>query len=133
MPDSKTRRAIRRKRDATQRVPAAHPAHAQLNDASGAVLGGIALRGEEWVLVLQGRPIATTDCAGMAIAMLRHTVALLTGSGQDVSMRYSDLLRDRATAEAAAADRSLEDYLDFLEAERAEIKAHRSAPLPTLQ
>ena len=133
MPDSKTRRALRRKLEASQRVPAAHAAHAQLNDASGAVLGGVALRGDEWVLVLHGRPVATTDSAGMAIAMLRHTVGLMQGGGQDVSMRYSDLLRDHASAEAAASDRTLDEYLDFLEAERAEIRAHRMAQPPTLQ
>lgn len=134
MPDSKTRRALRRKRDASQSSSsAALPAHAQLHDAAGSVLGGIALRGEEWVLVLQGRAVANTDSAGMAIAMLRHTVALLQRAGQDVAMRYSDTLRERATEEASAADHTLDDYLDFLEAERAGIQAERAGPPPTLQ
>lgn len=133
MADSKTRRALRRRRETTQRDSAAMPAHAQLHDAAGDLLGGIALRGEEWVLVLHGRAVASTDSAGMAIAMLRHTVALLMRGGQDVAMRYSDMLRGAATEEAAATDRTLDEYLDFLEAERAEIKAHRSAPPPTLQ
>lgn len=105
----------------------AMPAHARLVDTDGRVVGGIALRdGDEWMLVLEGRVAATTESAGLAIAMLRHTATLLAGAGREVKLDTSDILRARATREANTAGRSLEDYLDFLEAERAERARERA-------
>jgi hypothetical protein len=96
------------------------PAHAHLLDATDRVMGGVALRDEEWVVVLQGRVVAATESAGLAIAMLRHTATLLAGAGHPVRVETSDTLVGRATAEGEAAGKSLDDYLAYLEAERAE-------------
>jgi hypothetical protein len=96
------------------------PAHAHLSDDAGVLLGGIALRGAEWVVVLGGRVIVATDSAGLAIAMLRHTSAVLAAGGREATVDLSTTLRERAGTEAADAGKTLDEYLDFLEAERAE-------------
>lgn len=103
----------------------AMPAHARLLDGTDGVMGGIALRGDEWVVVLQGRVVAATESAGLAIAMLRHTSTLLAGAGHAVRVKTSETLRVRATEEGAAAGKSLDDYLAYLEAERAELARER--------
>lgn len=96
------------------------PAHAQLIDAIQGVIGGVALRDDEWAVVLNGRVVAATESAGLAIAMLRHTASLLIDSGRPVRVDVAETLRERATKEGAAAGKSLDDYLAYLEAERAE-------------
>lgn len=101
------------------------PAHAHLLGAEDRVMGGVALRDDEWVVVLQGREVASTESAGLAIAMLRHTATLLGAAGHAVRVDTSETLRARATEEGAAADKSLEDYLAYLEAERAELARER--------
>lgn len=107
------------------------PAHAHLVEATGRVVGGAALREEEWLLVLNGEVAATTDSPGMVLAMLRHTAAVLNRAGRDVQLRFSDVLRERATTEAAEAGKSLDAFLEYLEAERAEMVDQRNAgPLP---
>lgn len=122
MPVSKSRRtpkkpAKARRGDGTGQ---SMPAHAHLRDDRGHVLGGIALRGEDWLVVVEGRVAATTESAGLAIAMLKHTATLLERAGRAVSVDTSETLRDRATREGEVAGKSLDEYLDFLEAERAE-------------
>jgi hypothetical protein len=101
------------------------PAHAHLLDAADRVVGGVALRDEDWVVVLQGREVASTESAGMAIAMLRHTATLLGRAGHPVRVDTSETLIAHATEEGAAAGKSLDDYLAYLEAERAELAAER--------
>ena len=106
------------------------PAHGHLTDASGQLLGGVAQRGEEWVVVLNSRVVAATASAGLAIAMLRHTATLLGADGRRVRVDTSETLREKATQEGALSGKSLEEYLDYLEAERAELareKAEASA------
>lgn len=102
------------------------PAHAHLIDEAGNVVGGVALRDAEWVVVLQGRVVAATESSGLAIAMLRHTASLLAAAERPVRVDVSDTLRERATEEGAAAGKSLDDYLAYLEAERAELARERS-------
>lgn len=119
MPVSKSRRTPRRKAASGSPAPVRSlPAHAHLTDAGGHVLGGIALRDDEWLLVLQGKPAATTDSAGMAMAMLRHTAVLLAQAGRPVEASCSHVLQSRAADEAAEAGQTLEEYLTYLEAER---------------
>lgn len=98
----------------------AMPVHARLVDAAGDVVGGVARREEEWVAVLGGRVLATTESAGLAIAMLRHTATLLGDAGRPVRVDVAETLRDAATAEGLVVGKPLEEYLAFLEAERAE-------------
>lgn len=101
------------------------PAHAQLIDAIQGVVGGVARRDDEWAVVLQGRVVAATESAGLAIAMLRHTATLLIGAGRPVRVDIAETLREHATEEGAAAGKSLDDYLAYLEAERAELARER--------
>ena len=101
------------------------PAHARLIDAIQGVIGGVALRDDEWAVVLHGRMVAATESAGLAIAMLRHTASLLVGAGRPVRVDIADSLRERAAVEGAAAGKSLDDYLAYLEAERAELARER--------
>jgi len=94
--------------------------HAHLRDGSGAVFGGAALRGEEWVMVLGGDIVAGTDSAAMILAMLKHVAASKEESGEAVRLDYSTQLRDAATREAEAEGKTLYQYLEMLEQERAE-------------
>jgi hypothetical protein len=127
MPVSKSRRQPKKpaRTSAGDGATRSMPAHAHLLDATDRVMGGIALRDEEWVVVLQGRVVAATESAGLAIAMLRHTATLLSGAGHAVRVDTSETLRARATEEGAAAGKSLDDYLAYLEAERAELARER--------
>ena len=109
------------------------PAHAHLIEGGQDVVGGIALRDDEWVVVLHGRPVATTESAGLAIAMLRHTAVLLIGTGRVVRVDTSETLRTRATEDATEAGKTLEEYLAFLEAERAELAREREGAPPSTQ
>lgn len=122
MPQSKPPRHPKKpgRHGADPRTATPMPAHAHLSDEAGVLLGGIALRGEEWAVVLGGRVIVATESAGLAIAMLRHTATVLAAGGREATVDLSTTLRERATAEGSEAGKSLEEYLDFLEAERAE-------------
>lgn len=129
MPVSKSRRHPKKspRRTAGDGAGRSMPAHAHLLDDAGRVLGGIALRETEWVVVLQGRVVAATESAGLAIAMLRHTATLMAGAGHALRVDTSETLRERASAEGAEAGKSLDEYLAYLEAERAELARERDA------
>lgn len=115
-----------RKPTGDSRARDAMPVHARLMDAAGDVVGGVARREDEWVAVLGGRVVATTESAGLAIAMLRHTATLLADAGRPVRIDVADTLRDAATAEGLVVGKPLEEYLAFLEAERAELAREKS-------
>lgn len=135
--NSKAKRDARRKKLPVR--PSRHPtppiqAHAHLIDAAGEVIGGAGRREEEWVLILRGRVLASTDSAGMIIAMLLHTASLHEANGERVRVDYSATLRELATREADEAGHTLEEYLAVLEAERVERSNEReTAPPATLQ
>ena len=102
---SKGRRDARKKNakseeGADRAVPITEQAHLLVGE--GRVLGGAALRGEEWVVVLGGKPAAATDSAAMAIAMLRHVAALREAAGDAVRLSCSTHLQAMATGEATA-------------------------------
>lgn len=120
-----------RKRPGTGGARDAMPVHARLVDSAGDVVGGVARREEDWVAVIGGRVVATTESAGLAIAMLRHTATLLAGAGRPVRIDVADTLRDAATAEGLLVGKPLEDYLAFLETERAELAREKSGGPPT--
>lgn len=105
------------------------PALAHLIGDAGQVIGGIARRDDEFALVLGGRVMASTDSAGMAIAMLRHARVVLQKNGATLAIRVSPMLQGPAIAEAAAAGLDLEAYLDVLETERRERAEERGASL----
>jgi len=104
------------------------PAVAHLLADDGRIVGGIARRDDEYALVLDGRVIAATDSAAMAIAMLRHARATLSSPQAGFSVRIAPELQTPATAEADAAGLELDAYLDVLETERRERAEERNAP-----
>ena len=119
---SKARRDARRKKQPAAAVAPTRPirVHAKLVDCEGTNVGGAGLRGDDWVLVLAGRVVATTNSASMMIAMLRRTVAVRQQGGEHLRLDCTRTLLDAATREAALVDRTLEEHLLALEAERAE-------------
>lgn len=132
---SKGRRDARKKkaRSAARARPARPMTeHAHLLDGDGRVFGGAALRGEEWVVVLGGKPAATTDSAAMVIAMLRHVAALREAAGDAVRLTCSTWLQEMATSEATAEGKTLDEYLAMLEAERAERENGDGSPAQQL-
>ncbi|MGY3264489.1 hypothetical protein [Lysobacter sp. HA35] len=96
------------------------PAVAHLLAPDDQIVGGIAQRDDEYALVLAGREVASTDSAGMAIAMLRHARVMLSNDETPLSIRVAPALETPATLEADAAGLTLEAYLDALETERVE-------------
>lgn len=119
---SKARRDARRKKmkGASRGAPVRPMAeHAYLR-VDGTVVGGAGLRGREWVLVLGGKVIAGTGSAAMILAMLKHVGTLQEQEGRSVELEYSTRLRDAATMEAEAEGKTLDAWLDTLEAERRE-------------
>lgn len=103
------------------------PAVAHLVAPDNRIVGGIAQRGEEFVLVLAGRVMAATESAGMAMAMLRHAQATLATLEAPLTTRVAPALEAPAIREAVEAGFGLEDYLKVLEAERVERAERRSA------
>lgn len=104
------------------------PAHARLLDATDHVIGGAALRGAEWVMVLRGTVVAAVDSAAMMIAMLRHTASTL-----GARLSVSPVLTARASEEASADGFELEAYLAQLEEERRERLEPRADDAPSRQ
>jgi hypothetical protein len=121
---SKAKRDARRKqrpKAAANRVLPPVQTHAQLVEG-GAVIGGAGQQGDDWILFLAGKAVATTDSAAMLLAMLKHTAAQCHAGGRDVVLSVSTGLRDAATLEAEAEGKSLDEYLAMLENERVERK-----------
>lgn len=104
------------------------PAHAHLIGHDDRVIGGAALRGAEWVMVLRGTVVAAVESAAMMIAMLRHTASTL-----GARLSVSPVLTARASDEAAADGYELEAYLAQLETERRERREPRADDTPTRQ
>lgn len=119
---SKARRDARRKKQkkSQARTPHSIQPHATLRDARGNLLGGVGLRGREWVFVLDGKTVAATESAAMAIAMLRHVAGLRGQDAADVVLACSTTLQAAASREAESEGKSLDDYLAMLEDERAD-------------
>jgi hypothetical protein len=128
--NSKARRDAKKKKQSKPRVQISKPeirAHATLHDGDGNMLGGVGSDGKEWIFVLNGQVVAGTNSAAMTMAMLRHTASVRESQGLEVRLSYSTELRAAATKEAESEGKSLEDYLDVLEAERAERDLNKQA------
>lgn len=120
---SKARRTLRRKHEGARpirRLGAPLQPHAQLVDAGGESHGGAGWRDGEWLVVLGGRVVARTDSAAMVLAMLRHAARVLGERGPALRIEASAQLLQVAAHEADALGHSLDDYLQVLEAERAQ-------------
>ncbi|AXK72082.1 hypothetical protein DWG18_07155 [Lysobacter sp. TY2-98] len=96
------------------------PAVAHLLADDERIVGGVAQRDDDYALVLGGRVVASTDSAGMAIAMLRHARVTLSTDDTPLTVRIAPALENPATREAETAGLTLEAYLTALEAERVE-------------
>lgn len=121
--DSKARRDARKKKEPRRpirRLGAALQPHAQLETADGNSIGGAGWRDGEWLTVLGGQVAASTPSAALTLAMLRHIVAVQAQAGAELTLTLSPALQTAATREAQAEGKSLEDYLQQLEEERAE-------------
>lgn len=121
--NSKARRDARRKKEPKRpirRLGSPLQPHAQLEMADGSTVGGAGWRDGEWLTVLGGQVIARTQSAAMTLAVLRHVVALQEQAGHAVKLTHSPAMETVATREAEAAGKSLEEYLQMLERERAE-------------
>ena len=121
--NSKARRDASRKREPKRpirRRGSPLQPHAQLELADGNSVGGAGWRDGEWLTVLGGQVVARTQSAAMTLAVLRHVAALQERAGHAVKLTYSPAMEAVATREAEAAGKSLEDYLQVLEQERAE-------------
>lgn len=117
---SKAKRDARRKKiggGATRRARPALDPHAELT-VDGAAVGVVARQGDDWVLFLDGRPVASTDSAAMTMAMLKRIATVREGDGVDVRLAYSATLRAAATLEAESQGKTLHAYLEQLETER---------------
>jgi hypothetical protein len=121
--NSKARRDAKKKKQSKPSARISKPeikAHATLHDGEGNMLGGVGSDGKEWIFVLDGQVVAGTNSAAMTMAMLRHTASVRESQGLEIRVSYSNELKAAATQEAEAEGKSLDDYLEVLEAERAE-------------
>ena len=121
--NSKAKRDARKKKEPgrpIRRLGAALQPHAQLLDADDAAIGGVGWRDGEWLLVLGGQAAARSDSAAMALAMLRHVVAVQERAGRELRLEASPPLLNAAAREAAAVGLTLEEHLAALEQERME-------------
>jgi hypothetical protein len=123
---SKARRDARKKkkskslnRSTSTTRKSAEP-HAALTDDVGNVIGGAAFHQGEWLMLLDGQVVSGTNSAGLILAMLKHTASVRESEGLSVRLTYSTTLRAAATKEAETEGKTLDAYLDMLEAERAE-------------
>jgi hypothetical protein len=124
--NSKARRDARKKkqprprsRTVTTNNQSAEP-HAALLGDGGAVLGGAAFHSGEWILLLNGKVVSGTNSAAMILAMLKHTASVRESEGMTVRLTYSTTLKAAAIKEAEAEGKTLDAYLEMLEAERVE-------------
>jgi hypothetical protein len=128
--NSKAKRDAKKKKrpklGAARAVPVLRP-HAEILDGEGKILGGAGFRSGEWVMVMSGKEVAATDSPAMIIAMLTHAATLVEEAGLQVELRYSTELRDAATVEAEREGKTLEQYLEQLEAERVERAEYRKS------
>jgi len=121
--NSKVKRDARKKKEpakAIRRLGAALQPHAQLLDDDNSSIGGVGWRDGEWLLVLGSQVAARSDSASMALAMLRHVVAVQERAGRELRLEASAPLLHAAGREAAALGRTLEEHLAALEQERME-------------
>lgn len=121
--NSKVKRDARKKKEPSRpirRLGAAMQPHAQLLDDRDASVGGVGWRDGEWLLVLGAQVVARSESAAMALAMLKHVVAVQAGAGHELRLEASPALLNNANREAAALGHTLDEYLAALEEERRE-------------
>lgn len=133
--NSKAKRDTRKKKEPSRpirRLGDALQPHAQLLDADDVSIGGVGWRDGEWLLVLGSQVAARSDSAAMALAMLRHVVAVQERNGRELRLEASAPLLNAAGREAAALGRTLEEHLAALEQERVEREPLAPVVTPSL-
>lgn len=133
--NSKAKRDARKKKEPSRpirRLGDALQPHAQLLDSDDTAIGGVGWRDGEWLLVLGSRVAARSDSAAMALAMLRHVVAVQERNGRELRLEASAPLLNAAGREAAALGRTLEEHLAALEQERVEREPLAPVVTPSL-
>lgn len=133
--NSKAKRDARKKKEPSRsirRLGDALQPHAQLLDADDVSIGGVGWRDGEWLLVLGSQVAARSDSAAMALAMLRHVVAVQERNGRELRLEASAPLLNAAGREAAALGRTLEEHLAALEQERVEREPLAPVVTPSL-
>ncbi len=133
--NSKAKRDARKKKEPSRpirRLGDALQPHAQLLDADDTAIGGVGWRDGEWLLVLGSQVAARSDSAAMALAMLRHVVAVQERNGRELRLEASAPLLNAAGREAAALGRTLEEHLAALEQERVEREPLAPVVTPSL-
>ena len=124
--NSKAKRDARKKKEPKRpirRLGNPLQPHAQLEDSEGNTVGGAGWRDREWLMVLGGQVVARTESAAMMLAMLKHVVAVQEQAGRAIRLTCSPAMETVAAQEAAAVGKSLDEYLQMLEQERAERSA----------
>ncbi|QGW63950.1 hypothetical protein [Lysobacter soli] len=133
--NSKAKRDARKKKEPSRpirRLGDALQPHAQLLDSDDTAIGGVGWRDGEWLLVLGSQVAARSDSAAMALAMLRHVVAVQERNGRELRLEASAPLLNAAGREAAALGRTLEEHLAALEQERVEREPLAPVVTPSL-
>ena len=74
--DASKKKKPTRERVVTGTLRPAVEAHADLRDAQGTLLGGIARRDGEWVLGLDGKMVGGSESAATILAMIKRAAAL---------------------------------------------------------
>lgn len=121
--NSKVKRDARKKKEPARpirRLGASLQPHAQLLDENDTAVGGVGWRDGEWLLVLGGQVVARSESAAMALAMLKHVVAVQASADRDLRLEASPPLLSAASREAEGLGHTLEEYLAVLEQERLE-------------
>lgn len=119
---SKLKRQARLKREGgrpIRRLGAPLQPHATLTDEAGNVVGGGGLRDREWVMLLGGQVVTSTESPALLVAVLRHTQSVLREE-RALRLEVSPTLLAAATEEAQAHGHTLDAYIALLEQERAE-------------
>lgn len=130
--NSKVKRDARRKKEPARpirRLGDALQPHAQLLDEDDHAVGGVGWRDGEWLLVLAGQVVARSESAAMALAMLKHVVAVQAGADRELRLVASPPLLTAAGREAKGLGHTLEEYLAVLEQER--LERSLAAPVAT--
>ena len=106
--DARKKKTERDDREAPVR-PAIEP-HAELRDAQGVLLGGIARQDEEWVLGLDGQIVGGSTSPATVLAMLKRAAAMQERAGHSIELKFSAALREAAQEEARAQGKTLEEF-----------------------
>lgn len=114
----------------SQAVSSDVEAHADLRDVDGSLLGGIVRRDDEWLLGMDGKMVGSSDSAATMLALIRRAATMHERTGKQATLKFSDVLRDAANAEASELGMSFEQFEANLEQTMQANPADSSNPTP---